>query len=223
MSEQKKQSETPSQNTPHDSPSSDQEADGARRSLVGLLSTVGMAGALAASYGTLAAFMGRFLYPAKPLTKGWMFVTEIDRLEPGDSLVYQTPSGATVNIARQGGGQSSTDFIALSSTCPHLGCQVHWEGQNNRFFCPCHNGIFDPSGKAIGGPPGEAGQSLPSFPLKVAGSLLYIEVPLAELAQGEGRILEAPWRSSGPGHDPCLGPRAGAVCRLTAPNPSRSA
>ena len=216
MSEQIKQPEQPDQTTTQDSTAAE-TTDAERRSLVGLLSTVGMAGALAASYGTLAAFMGRFLYPAKPATKGWMFVAEIDSLEPGDSLVYRTPSGATVNIARQGGGESVDDFIALSSTCPHLGCQVHWEGQNDRFFCPCHNGIFDPSGKAIGGPPAEAGQSLPSFPIKVAGNLLYIEVPLAELALGEGEVLDAPWRPPGPGHDPCLCP----LPTSTSSNPQR--
>ncbi len=178
-----------------------------RRSFMSLVSNVGMAGALAASYGTLAAFMGRFLYPAKPPATGWMFITQVERLGPGESLVYRTPGGATINVARQGDGKTIDDFIALSSTCPHLGCQVNWESQNNRFFCPCHNGTFDASGKGTGGPPGEAGQSLPSFPLRVAQGILYMEVPLEELAQGDGEIVEAPWSEPGPGHDPCLGPR----------------
>ena len=61
-----------------------------------------------------------------------------------------------------------------------------------------------PSGTATGGPPGEAGQSLPQFPLKVEKGLLYIEVPLEELAMGEGEVLEKIAGPPGPGHDPCL-------------------
>ncbi|MBI4577262.1 MAG: Rieske 2Fe-2S domain-containing protein, partial [Planctomycetes bacterium] len=70
------------------------------------------------------------------------------------------------------------DFLALSSTCPHLGCRVHWEVQNRRFFCPCHNGSFDAAGRATGGPPAEAGQSLPRYALRLEGGLLFIELPV---------------------------------------------
>lgn len=68
-------------------------------------------------------------------------------------------------------------FAALSSTCPHLGCQVQWQPQHGRFLCPCHNGAFDASGRAIQGPPADAGQFLSSFPLKIEEGLLLIEVP----------------------------------------------
>jgi Rieske Fe-S protein len=149
-----------------------------RRSFLSRLLGVAMAAGLAAAYGTLAAVMARFLYPAKPTTRRWMFVTNVGGLQEGDSFVYHTPAGAPVNITRLGSGGAAEGFVALSSRCPHLGCQVHWQAQNNRFFCPCHNGIFDPSGVAVAGPPAEAGQSLPQFPLKVEHDLLYIEVPL---------------------------------------------
>jgi len=101
---------------------------------------------------------------------------------------------------------------ALSSTCPHLGCQVRWEAQNDRFFCPCHNGVFDQSGVATAGPPGEAGQSLPKYELKVEDGLLHIAVPPPQFAEGKAEptphqagIIEAEETISGPGHDPCLG------------------
>lgn len=175
------------------------------------LAWLGVGASLAAAYGTLAAYMGRFLYPAEPPSRGWLYVTETRELAPGGAVVFQTPSGAKVNVTRQGAGAATTDFVALGSTCPHLGCQVHWEGQNNRFFCPCHNGIFEPGGKAIGGPPGEAGQSLPKFPVKVEQGLLFMEVPLAELALGPGRVLRDQPVARGPGHDPCLGGCPAAV------------
>jgi Rieske Fe-S protein len=142
------------------------------------LATAAMTSGLVAAYGTFAAYAGRFLFPARPTPTAWLFVKDVRSLRPGDSLVYRTPSGATVAVARVGERGTDDDFLALSSTCPHLGCQVHWESANRRFFCPCHNGVFDPSGKAISGPPADAGESLLRYPLKVEGGLLYIRVPV---------------------------------------------
>ncbi|MEQ8767710.1 MAG: ubiquinol-cytochrome c reductase iron-sulfur subunit [Planctomycetota bacterium] len=174
-----------------------------RRSALTRIASWTMAGGLLAGYGAFAAIAGRYLYPARKARKGWMFVRELAAFGNGDSVVYRTPGGARVSIARVGTKGTADDFIALSSTCPHLGCQVHWEGPRNRFFCPCHNGAFDPKGRPIEGPPAEAGQSLPRYALKVENELLYIEVGLEELTMGEGH-LEAPGGPSGPGHDPCL-------------------
>ncbi len=185
---------------------SEAESDTAldRRKFMVWLSRIAMVGGLVAAYGTLAGFMGRFLYPARETQKGWMFVTQTSTLGGGEAVRFETPGGATVNVARQGAGAGGEgDFIALSSTCPHLGCQVHWEAQNERFFCPCHNGIFTPDGKAIGGPPAEAGQSLLRYPLKVEKGALYIELPTENLAQGEGRVIRNPAPARA-GHDPCL-------------------
>jgi Rieske Fe-S protein len=133
-------------------------------------------------------------------------------MKVGDSVRYEGPSGETINIARQARTGSVDDFVALSSTCPHLGCQVRWEPQNDRFFCPCHNGVFNPSGVATGGPPGEAGQRLAEYPLKIEHGLLHIAVPMERLADSagdRGRILDDSEDISGPGHDPCLGCRSG--------------
>ena len=46
---------------------------------------------------------------------------------------------------------------------------------------PCHNGTFDTSGVATGGPPGDAGQNLPLYPLRVEQGMLFIEVPVDRL------------------------------------------
>ena len=110
-----------------------------------------------------------------------MFVSQIDAIKPGEAKPYTTPTGATITVARQGDTGDVSDFIALSSVCPHLGCAGHWEEQNSRFFCPCHNGVFDPQGKGTGGPPGDAGQSLKPYPLKIENGLLFIEVPLTSV------------------------------------------
>ena len=142
-----------------------------RRVFLRSVSALAMAGGLAASYGTFAAMAGRFLFPASKGDLSWQFVAPVASFADGSALDFRTPLGERVAIARRGG-----EFLALSSTCPHLGCQVHWEPQNARFFCPCHNGAFDSSGKAIAGPPFEAGQSLSQFPLRISEGLLYIGI-----------------------------------------------
>lgn len=149
-----------------------------RRTFLGRASSLLMTGGVLAGYGTLAWMAGRYLYPSKPQELTWLFVTEADRLKEGESLPYRGPAGQPITITRRGAEGTADDFLALSSTCPHLGCRVHWEAQNNRFFCPCHNGVFTPEGKATAGPPGDAGQSLAQYRLKIEQGLLFIEVPV---------------------------------------------
>ena len=201
--------DSPSSSPEPPPPEPDVSEEGDRRNFLSRMSSVAMVGGLAGGYGVFAAIAGRFLVPRGPEDRGWMFVSDVKRLKVGDSLVFRTPAGAPVNVARQGEAGDVSDFVALSSTCPHLGCQVHWESQNDRFFCPCHNGVFDRSGKGIGGPPGEAGQSLLRYPLRIEKGLLYIEVPLTSLAEGEeprpeGDGPEYATGATKPGQDPCL-------------------
>lgn len=40
----------------------------------------------------------------------------------------------------------------LSSICPHLGCTVPWNKENNQFICPCHGATFASDGTRISGP-----------------------------------------------------------------------
>lgn len=182
-------------------------ADSERRRFLGSVSRVAMAAGLVGGYGGLGLIAGRYLYPARRSDRIWQYVVELARMEVGASRLFRAPSGESITIVRQGNTGNETDFIALSSTCPHLGCQVHWELQNNRYFCPCHNGIFDSSGKATGGPPADAGQSLGRYPLRVEGGLLFIEVPAQRLID-EGRrgqtVSNEGCGISQPGHDRCL-------------------
>lgn len=167
-----------------ETPSAEALQQSTRRGFISKLSTFAMVGALVTAYGSLAGFFGRFFYPARPPGRSWLFVSEVAQLAVGDSIPYRLPGGSPVHITRHGDSGGAKDFLALSSTCPHLGCQVHWEARHQRFFCPCHNGTFSPEGKATGGPPADAGQSLLQYPLKVENRLLFVEAPQDELAQG---------------------------------------
>ncbi len=168
-------------------------------------SGLAMVAGLLGGYGMLAWLSARFMLPAHTGQLNQLFVTRASDVPSGGTLLYRTPDGRTVNITRRAQTGAATDFIALSSTCPHLGCQVRWEGQNDRYFCPCHNGTFDTEGKGTGGPPGEAGQSLPRYGLTIEKGLLYILVPAEQLSLGDVAGLVEVTGPVGPGHDPCLG------------------
>ncbi|OGO71196.1 MAG: hypothetical protein A2Z37_07140 [Chloroflexi bacterium RBG_19FT_COMBO_62_14] len=63
------------------------------------------------------------------------------------------------------------DFIAMSNICTHLGCRVRWVSGEQKFFCPCHNGVFDKDGNVLAGPPPRA---LDRFEIKVEDEQLFI-------------------------------------------------
>jgi len=153
-----------------------------RREFLEHAATITMAGGLAAGYGMLGSHATRFLYPANVGESIWQFVCTLDELSVGESLPFTLPSGAKIVIARQQEGESADSFIALSSICPHLGCKVHWEASNDRFFCPCHNGAFDAQGAPTEGPPAAANQHLTRFDLTVEGVLLMVRVPLGGIS-----------------------------------------
>jgi len=44
-------------------------------------------------------------------------------------------------------------YVIISAACTHAGCSVDWKSEEKQFFCPCHQGKFDESGKNIAGPP----------------------------------------------------------------------
>ncbi len=43
-------------------------------------------------------------------------------------------------------------FLALSLTCPHLGCSVLWDKTKEQFDCPCHSSAFDRYGVVLNSP-----------------------------------------------------------------------
>jgi Rieske Fe-S protein len=152
-----------------------------RRHLLTTASKVAMTVGLVGSYGT-CGYVGLQYVRPRAGKKARLFVSDVAGMKPGDAIDFVLPGGAKVAVARQGEAGTADDFIALSSTCPHLGCQVHWQGAEKRFFCPCHNGTFDAAGKPTGGPPKSDGTPLVRYPLVVEAGLLYLEVDEETLA-----------------------------------------
>ena len=71
-----------------------------RRGFLSMASLMTMFSGLFGSYGMLAYLACRFLYPAQPPAKTWMFVTDIPSMRMGASLLYQVPSGEKIVITR---------------------------------------------------------------------------------------------------------------------------
>jgi menaquinol-cytochrome c reductase iron-sulfur subunit len=63
------------------------------------------------------------------------------------------------------------NFVALSNVCTHLGCRARWIADQQIFFCPCHNGVFDKNGEVVSGPPPRA---LDRYETMVEDAVLYV-------------------------------------------------
>ncbi len=64
-------------------------------------------------------------------------------------------------------------YKVYSGVCTHLGCIIHWEEDKQRFYCPCHKGVFDKYGNVVSGPPP---RPLDQFEVIVENRLVYIQV-----------------------------------------------
>ncbi len=143
-----------------------------------LFASVAMAVGLVASYGMLAVQGALFILPKNlaPKTRK-LFIGHSKAFTEGMVRTVRDLEGTPVMIKRTASG-----FRAFSSVCPHLGCRVHWQDDESQFFCPCHNGVFDPEGRAVSGPPADAGQSLGDVPIEVdtASGALFLRVKAPE-------------------------------------------
>ena len=87
--------------------------------------------------------------------------------------VKPQPRYITVNKKLASGSvYTDRDFIlfilddgpfAVSRTCTHLGCRVHYRQELELIECPCHQSRFTVRGTRIAGP---AKLDLPTFPVK---------------------------------------------------------
>ena len=131
-----------------------------RRSFFGTL-----LGIASSSMGAvLGASMLRYvLYPvyAKDTGKQWSHLGDVNEFDHSKGPVTKTVtfsvrdgwrevvSTQSVYVSRAADGQ----LQVLSAICPHMGCSVGWQANQQRFVCPCHGGQFGPDGQRIAGPP----------------------------------------------------------------------
>ena len=132
--------------------------------------------ALAAAYGLFAGIAVKFVFPARKSPDMLrIFLGFAKDIGPGASRAVTMPSGDQLLISNTGrlNPDTGNTFVAFSNSCPHLGCKVHWEAQRERFFCPCHQGVFDADGIARSGPPADSGSNLRPYRIDVDGDSIY--------------------------------------------------
>ncbi|NIS26689.1 Rieske 2Fe-2S domain-containing protein [candidate division KSB1 bacterium] len=104
---------------------------------------------LSAGYGTGAVYFLNFIIPRKkPIKYRKLLVGSLEELPRGGSITFKDLDGRENVLVNTDAG-----LKAMSTTCTHLGCKVYWEPNNDRFFCPCHNAVFDVNGNVVSGPP----------------------------------------------------------------------
>jgi Rieske Fe-S protein len=115
-------------------------------------------------------------------TVGFAFLGRVDDRRRGSpqpiARVEDLPVGAAHYFNYPGAGDqavllhpSEDEFVAFSQKCTHLSCSVYYQPEQDRLFCPCHDGVFEPrGGEPIAGPPQ---RRLPRISLEVRDGTLY--------------------------------------------------
>ncbi len=109
----------------------------------------------------------KFLTPEKKTRIRKIYATSLDTLSIGQSKEMTDLRGKNFLLIRT----EKNTVKALSTTCTHLGCTVYWQQDKNRFYCPCHQGIFNPDGEVVSGPPP---RKLDSYTTEIIGNNVYI-------------------------------------------------
>lgn len=110
----------------------------------------------------------------------WIQVGSISKIEIGIPTLFKVKveqkTGWIVNVEEitiYAFTENGRDFVAMSNVCTHLGCRVRWISEQEQFFCPCHNAVFNKEGEVISGPPPKP---LDRYEVKVTDGQLYILV-----------------------------------------------
>jgi len=128
-----------------------------------------MGSSLLAGLSLLTYYMVQFLFPSaskNPTRK--VYITTTDKIASGKSFKFKDLKGGSITVTNTG-----KEFIALSTKCTHLGCQVFWKKDAKVFYCPCHEGYFSPKGEVLKGPPPKP---LDSYKVEVVDKAIYIHI-----------------------------------------------
>ncbi len=130
-----------------------------RREFLGV-ATISIGGLISAVLGIPA--IAYIIDPAlrSKEAQNWIPLGAVSKVEIGKPTLFKT------RIEKQAGWivnqqeltfyvftENGRDFTAMSNICTHLGCRVRWVADEEKFFCPCHNGSFDKKGDVVAGPP----------------------------------------------------------------------
>lgn len=138
------------------------------------LLNVGLAAGGAVGLGGAGYYSARYLLAGlAPLRYVKLLAERLDNVPDGGSVDLKL-AGIALVLRRQG-----NTVRAFSAVCTHLGCLVQWQEDENRFYCPCHIGVFDPDGRPTSGPPTEP---LEEFEVEVDEGNIFVRVPESQEA-----------------------------------------
>jgi Rieske Fe-S protein len=154
------------------------EPDGITRRKLLARSVGVMSAAITAGIGVPAVFYVAGPSGEQQETQEWIRLGSASSVEPGEPTLMKATierrSGYLTNVEELSvfvTTDNGVDFVALSNVCTHLGCRVRWVQDQDGFFCPCHNAVFNPDGSVGTGPPP---RPLDQFETKVEDGQIYI-------------------------------------------------
>ncbi len=74
-------------------------------------------------------------------------IKSLNELKPSQGAIFNM-KGKKVAVYKD----SSQELHAYSAICPHLGCVLQWNADENSFDCPCHGSRFTCEGSVVNGP-----------------------------------------------------------------------
>ncbi len=127
---------------------------------------IGLAASLVGLFGQAGIALFNFFKPRiEPGTFGGVVIAgQVDEFEPG--TVSHILGGRCYISRLEDGG-----FLALWQRCPHLGCTVPWQGEEDLFNCPCHSSLFNTVGEVLSGP---APRPLDLFPIEIIDNQILV-------------------------------------------------
>lgn len=118
--------------------------------------------------GLLAVRFAQFLVPApKPKRTEAVLIGSEAKVPMGEAIALDL-GGQKMMVLRTDEG-----VVAFSRRCTDLGCLVSWNKERQQFVCPCHQGVFDKTGRNIAGPPP---RPLDRLEVVKRGGQLYVRI-----------------------------------------------
>ncbi|WP_447980129.1 QcrA and Rieske domain-containing protein [Candidatus Nitrospira bockiana] len=118
--------------------------------------------------GTLGVRFLQFLIPSpKPRQAAPVLIGTESTMPLGEAVAMDL-GGQKIMVLRTDDG-----VAAFSRRCTDLGCLVSWSKEREQFVCPCHQGVFDKTGRNVAGPPP---RPLDRFQVVKRGEQLYVNI-----------------------------------------------
>jgi Rieske Fe-S protein len=142
--------------------------------------TIAIGGAILAGWAVPA--IGYVLGPVNSgeRRQEWRSLGTVSKVEVGTPTLFKTRVERTTGWVTQDEEVSvyvftedGRDYAGLSNVCTHLGCRVRWVGDQESFFCPCHNATFSKTGQVVDGPPP---RPLDRFEIKVEDGQVFVNL-----------------------------------------------